>query len=308
MSSGQSTEIGKCPRCHSRRCGGGGPYCGLTDEEVDAKIAQERAEAAAKVKEKHRLIDEEIARMMQDLALRRQASEQQQAAEKKQQTAVEKAKLEDDAKKVLTKIKKDCPGDGRACIFSQVKPGEPVHTDGICMFCDAGRLPKLAKTRNGKIELKRALNAFRNKDQDIYEAAKARLAVLPASALRALDDSYGNYCPGDGINECIFSSSKPGKMRAKSEGPCMWCDPEKMHEVFQNKKKLGAIVRSLKLFKAKSKETYDLAKARLPEEMKQIDEEARTAPRSAAAKRREALANTARRRLRTKTPACKALS
>ena len=219
-SSGQSTEIGKCPRCGSRRCGvPGGRYCGLTDEEMDAKIAQERAKAAAKVAEEYRLIDEECDRMKQDLARRRQASEQQQAAEKKQQKAAEKTKLEEDARKVLTKIKKECPGDGQDCVFSQLKPGEPAITDGLCMFCDPIRLPKLAKTPRGKVELKRALNAFRNKDRDIYEAAKARLAVLPASALQALDDSSGHYCPGDGITECSALCGSPRSIKAAVRGP-----------------------------------------------------------------------------------------
>jgi hypothetical protein len=309
MSSGHNTEIGKCPRCHSRRCGvPGGRYCGLTDEEMDAKIAQERAKAAAKVAEEYRLIDEECDRMKQDLARRRQASEQQQAAEKKQQTAMEKAKLNEDAKKVLTKSIKECPGDGQDCVFSQLKPGEPAITDGLCMFCDPARLPKLAKTRNGKIRLKQALNAFRAKDEEIYEAAKAKLAALPADALLALDDGFGDYCPGDGINACVFSSSQPGtkKAKTKGKGTCVWCEPGKFNKVLQNTKKFASIERTLRQFKAKNKEVYDMAKERIPEGVKRLIEAAETKsrPRSAIDKSSEAaLGRSIRRRLRTKMPA-----
>ena len=309
MSSGHNTEIGKCPRCHSRRCGvPGGRYCGLTDEEADAKIAQERAKAAAEVAEEYRLIDEEIDRRAQELDDKCRLQERQQEDEKKRQKAAEKTKTEEDARKVLTKIKKDCPGDGEACIFSQLKPGEPAITDGLCMFCDPARLPKLAKTRNGKIRLKQALNAFRAKDEEIYEAAKAKLAALPADALLALDDGFGNYCPGDGINACVFSSSQPGtkKAKTKGKGTCVWCEPGKFNKVLQNRKKLATIERTLRQFKAKNKEVYDMARSASLRGVKRLIEAAETKsrPRSAIDKSSEAaLGRSIRRRLRTKMPA-----
>ena len=275
-----------CPTCNSTRCGiPRGKFCGLADEDIDIELARMRAEAKAEVDYKHNEIDNEINDQIEALA----RDAKFKAGLHK---ANEKAKANEDAKRVPThKQKKQCIGDEHDCVFSQLKPGEPAVADGRCMFCDPIRLPKLAKTMNGKRELKRALNVFRNNSEPVYKAAKAKLACLAQSTLSILDNSFGNYCLGDGVSNCIFSSSKPCDMQAKTEGKgtCVWCQPSKFIEVAQNKGRLRNIVRALKAFKTKNKDVYVLAKARIPEEVRHVIEaaEGKTAFGSSAATRKQ---------------------
>ena len=176
-----------------------------------------------------------------------------------------KAAKELTAKKRPAKFVDECGGNGTdPCIFSRTRPGKPAEGhSGTCMFCDADRLPLFAQTRNGKIELKKALACFQEHCLVAHERAMQLVQALPEEARNDILEK-DKWCRGRGKVPCVFSREKPGqKARAlPNENTCLWCNPSKLRDAEQTPATRRRLQQSLNAFR-KNERVFELAMSKL---------------------------------------------
>eukprot|EP00973_Karenia_brevis_P030331 4182299-Karenia_brevis.AAC.1 len=108
--------------------------------------------------------EEEDQRKEAEMEARWKAKEAAKATKKAQECA---------ARKQPTAYITQCRGNGtKPCIFSHTAAGQPAQgKNGVCMFCDEGRFPLFAQTRNGKGEITKALAFFEKNSPLAFECA-----------------------------------------------------------------------------------------------------------------------------------------
>ena len=161
-----------------------------------------------------------------------------------------------------TKKARQCPGNaaGASCVFSVSSPGEAVtHKGAMCMWCDDKHLARSIVNGRSKSQIMRALRAFQDKNEDVYEAA---LAKLPEDF-----DTSGGLCIGCEHGKCVYSNARPGQpARAIRGKTCVWCDPEALARSIKNQSRKGNLVKALHAFQKRDEAVYVSALAKLPEE------------------------------------------
>ena len=109
-----------------------------------------------------------------------------------------------------------------ACEFSRSKPGKKaraMHGESKCLWCHPERLRQACRCRTTRGNMTQSLNTFAQHNLDFFFNAMDRLRAEEWAALLL---GGGEYCIGNGVNQCVFNTTHWG-LPARRHSNCSRC-------------------------------------------------------------------------------------